>query len=206
MPRQLLNRPHIVPCVHERTHERVPQSVRAQSALPEPALPLRENSTHSLDSPADRPGLGARDPVRDARGRDAGRGASGRGIARTRAREIDPRTPGPSDRGTGLRGICLHLLRACLTSRGSAALRAPVGRLRAAWVRSHVGRLWAIAITSAAVTSAVAVTFEINGVVIAASALGAALIAPLGLTTAGALWLAFLPPERYTRWIAARVG
>ena len=67
-------------------------------------------------------------------------------------------------------------------------------------------RLWAVAITSAAITAAVAVAFESRGVNIAASALGVALIAPLGLITAGALWLAFLPPRRYTRWIAARAG
>jgi hypothetical protein len=32
------------------------------------------------------------------------------------------------------------------------------------------------------------------------------LLGPLGLISAGTMWLAFLPPERYLRWVAARAG
>lgn len=60
-------------------------------------------------------------------------------------------------------------------------------------------RLWALAIGCAAVTAGVAVAFQLAGVNIAVSALGASVIAPLGLTTATALWFAFWPPQRYAR-------
>lgn len=34
--------------------------------------------------------------------------------------------------------------------------------------------------------------------------LGALIVGPIGLVAAGSVWLAFLPPAAYTRWVAAR--
>jgi hypothetical protein len=44
----------------------------------------------------------------------------------------------------------------------------------------------------------------LRGIDFAATTLGAAVIAPLGLIAAGSIFLAFLPPQAYLRRVAAR--
>ena len=46
----------------------------------------------------------------------------------------------------------------------------------------------------------------LRGVDFAASAVGALVIAPLGLIAAGSIFLAFLPPQAYLRRVAARAA
>lgn len=64
-------------------------------------------------------------------------------------------------------------------------------------------QLWAIAILSAFAISATVSAFRAAGHPLDPSALGIVL-GPLGLLSAGSMWLAFLPPERYVRWVEAR--
>lgn len=63
-------------------------------------------------------------------------------------------------------------------------------------------RLWAIGILASCAISLLAVVMREMGVDLRGSAAGALLIGPLGLVSAGTMWLAFLPPAAYTRWIA----
>jgi hypothetical protein len=63
-------------------------------------------------------------------------------------------------------------------------------------------RLWAIGTLSSAVLTLISLSGQIRGVEMATSTQGALLVGAFGLVSAGAMWLAFLPPAAYTRWVA----
>jgi hypothetical protein len=63
--------------------------------------------------------------------------------------------------------------------------------------------LWAISEYSAFVISGTVSLLRVAGVPMTNELIGI-VIGPLGVTLAVAVWLAFLPPSRYTRWIAVR--
>jgi len=65
-------------------------------------------------------------------------------------------------------------------------------------------RLWTIAISGAALSTATSVVLSSQGIDLASSSLGAGIIGVLGLVSAVCAWLAFLPPARYTRWVRER--
>lgn len=65
-------------------------------------------------------------------------------------------------------------------------------------------RLWAIATGAATVISGSTTVLHALDIDPAASVTGALIIGPLGLVAAAALWLAFVPPEFYARWIVGR--
>ncbi len=64
--------------------------------------------------------------------------------------------------------------------------------------------LWGISILAAFLSNLATSVSSFFGVDIAVSTFGALLIAPLGLLAAGAMWLAFFPPEAYLARVAAR--
>jgi hypothetical protein len=66
-------------------------------------------------------------------------------------------------------------------------------------------RLWAIAMLAAFTTSFVAFGLRSLGVEMTAAVTGV-VVGPLGLISATAMWLAFLPPERYVTWVLAHAG
>jgi hypothetical protein len=63
--------------------------------------------------------------------------------------------------------------------------------------------LWSISILSAFAISALVSALRATGHGMDPRAMGIVL-GPLGLVSAGSMWLAFLPPHRYLRWIEAR--
>ena len=63
--------------------------------------------------------------------------------------------------------------------------------------------LWSISILSAFAISALVSALRAAGHELDPRALGVVL-GPLGLVSAGSMWLAFLPPHRYLRWIEAQ--
>ena len=63
--------------------------------------------------------------------------------------------------------------------------------------------LWSISILSAFSISALVAALRATGHEMNPRAMGIVL-GPLGLVSAGSMWLAFLPPHRYLRWIAAQ--
>jgi hypothetical protein len=63
-------------------------------------------------------------------------------------------------------------------------------------------RLWALGILTACAISLITVVMREMGLDLRGSAVGALVIGPLGLLAAGSMWLAFLPPAAYTRWVA----
>jgi hypothetical protein len=65
-------------------------------------------------------------------------------------------------------------------------------------------RLWAVAIVSAQSLNALSLGAWTAGIDLATWRYGGALIGPIGLVAALSMWLAFLPPERYRRAVAAR--
>ncbi|HYB12722.1 MAG TPA: hypothetical protein VEG67_04585 [Myxococcota bacterium] len=67
-------------------------------------------------------------------------------------------------------------------------------------------RLWGIAELSAMVINVSTTVGALFGVDFAVTALGALVIAPLGLLAAGATWFAFLPPAAYLRRVVARAA
>ncbi|MFI5217236.1 MAG: hypothetical protein ACHQ3O_11900 [Candidatus Limnocylindria bacterium] len=64
--------------------------------------------------------------------------------------------------------------------------------------------LWAIASLSSVIVSTTSTIAGFLGINFAATAFGAAVTALLGLISAGAMWLAFLPPAGYLRRVRAR--
>ncbi len=64
--------------------------------------------------------------------------------------------------------------------------------------------LWGIASVASAIVGGTSTIAGFLGINFAATAFGAAVIAPLGLTAAGSMWLAFLPPAGYLRRVRAR--
>jgi hypothetical protein len=113
------------------------------------------------------------------------------------------------NRGLGFRLFQLHS--GLLTAWGAyEALRA-WARLR---LRQRLGLadpvvcervlLWGIASVASAIVGGTSTVAGFLGINFAATAFGAAVTAPLGLTAAGAMWLAFLPPAAYLRRVRAR--
>jgi hypothetical protein len=66
-------------------------------------------------------------------------------------------------------------------------------------------RLWSISILSAFAISALVAAMRASGHAIDPRAMGV-FLGPLGIVSAGSMWLAFLPPARYLRWVEARAG
>jgi hypothetical protein len=64
-------------------------------------------------------------------------------------------------------------------------------------------RLWSISILSAFAISALVAGMRAAGHAIDPRAMGV-FLGPLGVVSAGSMWLAFLPPARYLRWVEAR--
>jgi hypothetical protein len=64
-------------------------------------------------------------------------------------------------------------------------------------------RLWATAMLAAFATSAISLLLRALGVQMTATLTGL-VVGPLGIVSAGAMWLAFMPPRPYLRWVAAR--
>jgi hypothetical protein len=67
-------------------------------------------------------------------------------------------------------------------------------------------RLWGISMAASLVINVAATIAALRGIDFAATTLGAAVIAPLGLIAAGSIFLAFLPPQAYLRRVAARAA
>jgi hypothetical protein len=65
-------------------------------------------------------------------------------------------------------------------------------------------RLWGTGALCAAAVTTITQILQALGIDTNGTPAGAAVIAPLGLIASGTLWMAFLPPPRYTRWITAR--
>jgi hypothetical protein len=65
-------------------------------------------------------------------------------------------------------------------------------------------RLWSVAIVAAQFLNAASLVAVSVGVDIATWRFGGAIIGPIGLVAALCMWLAFLPPERYRRFVLAR--
>jgi len=72
-------------------------------------------------------------------------------------------------------------------------------------VADRVG-LWGTGMLLALVISLFGTVLGCFGIDIAVSPTGNLIMAPLGLTTAGCVWLAFLPPAAYTRRVRARAA
>jgi hypothetical protein len=66
-------------------------------------------------------------------------------------------------------------------------------------------RLWATAMCSAFFTTAIASGLRLSGVPMTGEVTGL-FVGPLGVISAAAMWLAFLPPHRYVNWVLARAG
>ena len=66
-------------------------------------------------------------------------------------------------------------------------------------------RLWAIAMLAAFMTSLLVQVVRSMGVAMTGSVTGL-IVGPLGIVSASAMWLAFLPPQRYVDWVLARAG
>lgn len=64
--------------------------------------------------------------------------------------------------------------------------------------------LWGCAMITASSMSASSLVLEALGIQVAGTAVGAAIIGPLGMVAAGTLYLAFWPPARYLSWVATR--
>jgi len=67
-------------------------------------------------------------------------------------------------------------------------------------------RLWAISTLLAAAVTAVSIALEIRGSALVNAPVGGLAIGAFGSTSAGAMWLAFMPPAAYVRRVAARSG
>lgn len=66
--------------------------------------------------------------------------------------------------------------------------------------------LWGCAMVVAGCMSAASLALEAAGTQVAGTAVGAAVIGPLGLLAASTLYLAFWPPAPYLAWVRARAG
>ena len=64
-------------------------------------------------------------------------------------------------------------------------------------------RLWATAMLAAFATSAISLLLRALGVQMTATLTGL-VVGPLGIVSAASMWLAFMPPRPYLRWVAAR--
>jgi hypothetical protein len=66
--------------------------------------------------------------------------------------------------------------------------------------------LWGVGTLCAASVTTITQILQTMGIDTNGTPAGAAAIAPLGLIASGTLWLAFLPPARYSRWVTARAA
>ena len=66
-------------------------------------------------------------------------------------------------------------------------------------------RLWAIAMGAAFLSTAIATVLRAAGFQMTGEVTGL-FVGPLGVASAAAMWLAFLPPQRYVNWVLARAG
>jgi hypothetical protein len=66
-------------------------------------------------------------------------------------------------------------------------------------------RLWSIAMLAAFATSFLAWALRALGIEMTPTLTGL-IVGPLGIVSACAMWLAFLPPDRYLHWVLARAG
>jgi hypothetical protein len=115
------------------------------------------------------------------------------------------------NRGLGFRIFLLHS--GTLTGWGAFESLRAWSRLRR---RQRIGLadavvtervlLWGISSLAAATVSAASAVAGFQGINFAATPLGAAVTAPLGLIAAGAMWLAFLPPAAYLRRARVRAA
>ena len=64
-------------------------------------------------------------------------------------------------------------------------------------------RLWGIAMGCAFASTAIAGALRAAGVKMTGEVTGL-FVGPLGIASAAAMWLAFLPPHRYVNWVLAR--
>jgi hypothetical protein len=68
-------------------------------------------------------------------------------------------------------------------------------------------RLWGFGLVAAVAISAIdLVLIEATGVGLVGTGFGGILVGVLGLGSAAAIWLAFLPPDAYVRRVAARAA
>jgi hypothetical protein len=65
-------------------------------------------------------------------------------------------------------------------------------------------RLWAIAMACASISYTTSFVLSFQGIDLATSSLGAAVVGSLGLVSAASAWLAFLPPAAYLRRVRTR--
>jgi hypothetical protein len=65
--------------------------------------------------------------------------------------------------------------------------------------------LWGVAMLAAFTTSALALLLRAVGVPMTGATTGL-FVGPLGIVSASAMWLAFMPPQRYVQWVVARAG
>jgi hypothetical protein len=66
-------------------------------------------------------------------------------------------------------------------------------------------RLWGFATVCALATTAISWVLQAGGVSMTMSVTGL-FVGPLGVLSAAAMWLAFIPPQRYLDWVLARAG
>lgn len=66
-------------------------------------------------------------------------------------------------------------------------------------------RLWAIAMGAAFASTLIAGVLRTAGFQMTGEVTGL-FVGPLGVASAAAMWLAFLPPQRYVNWVLARAG
>jgi hypothetical protein len=66
-------------------------------------------------------------------------------------------------------------------------------------------RLWAIAMGAAFSSTGIAALLRAAGFQMTGEVTGL-FVGPLGVASAVAMWLAFLPPQRYVNWVLARAG
>jgi hypothetical protein len=122
-------------------------------------------------------------------------------------------TPGflaaAANRGAGLRGLevlaGVSLAWAAIESvsySGKLAKRLALGLVDP--LLADRVRLWSVAIVAAQILNAASLVAVSVGVDIATWRFGGAIIGPIGLVAALCMWLAFLPPERYRRFVLAR--
>jgi hypothetical protein len=115
------------------------------------------------------------------------------------------------NRGLGFRLFLLHS--GVLTAWGASESLLAWSRLRrqlrlglADAVVCERVLLWGIASVASAIVGLTSTVAGFLGINFAATALGAAVTAPLGLVAAGSMWLAFLPPAAYLRRVRARAA
>jgi len=65
-------------------------------------------------------------------------------------------------------------------------------------------QLWAVGMLLAASVTVVSISLELQGQTMVDVPIGGLAIGVLGTLCSGAMWLAFMPPATYTRWLAAR--